>query len=107
MQLFLETGKSNIVKIQRQVYIYPQKTDDGMMRDIVFQLGKNSPWPPLSELPGDTSLQRQAIGYMEKGGKFHAQGMFLLNEELPRFGEDTYFNQKYYEDFVRRYGVEA
>jgi len=106
LQFMMPAETSNIVQIQRQVYIYPQCRDDEMMRSIVFSLGNNTPWPPISELPKETSLQRKAIAFMEKGGKFKAQGMFLLSDDLPRFGENTYFDQTYFEEFSRRYGVE-
>jgi len=105
LQLIMPIETSNIVRIQRQAYIYPQCRDDEMMRDIVFKLDKK-PWPSFDELPKETSLQRKAIAFMEKGGEFKSQGMFLLSDDLPLFGENIYFDKTYFEEFSRRYGVE-
>jgi len=105
LQLIMPIETSNIVQIQRQAYIYPQCRDDEMMRSIVFGLDKK-PWPAFDELPKETSLQRKAIAFMEKGGEFKSQGMFLLSDDLPLFGENIYFDKTYFEEFSRRYGVE-
>lgn len=99
LQLALPEEKSNIVRIQRQVFIYPQKTDDGQLIGDLFGGAARD------ALPQKTSLQREVKALMDKGVRFHAQGMLLPKEDLHLFGKAAYFSQGEFEQFKMRVGA--
>ncbi len=78
LSLVLEEESSNIVKVQRQMYLYPIKEGDGMLRYEVFGDWKAEP----EKLELKTSLQKAAAAYMRTGARFHTTSMLVLREEV-------------------------
>lgn len=78
-------GRGNIPAMQRQMYVYPIESGEGMMWGELFG-GR----VPLSEAPQKTSLQRAAVQYMQNGGKFTACSFFILACDLNKIGTGTY-----------------
>jgi hypothetical protein len=78
LSLILEEKNSNIIKVQRQMYLYPIHEGDGMLRYEVF--GDWKAEPEMIEL--QTTLQKSAAVYMRKGGRFHTTSMLILRDEV-------------------------
>ena len=77
LSLILKEESSNIIKVQRQMYLYPIKEGDGMLRYEVFGDWKAEP----EKIERKTSLQKAAAAYMSTGGRFHTTSMLILREE--------------------------
>lgn len=70
--------KSNIIKLQRKVHLYPVLSDDEQTLERVFnQCPANK-----KVLSGNTELQRAIIEYTATGEKMHSGAMFLLSDEI-------------------------
>lgn len=78
LSLVLKEESSNIIKVQRQMYLYPIKEGDGMLRYEVFGDWKANP----GKLEAKTSLQKAAAAYMGTGARFHTTSMIILREEV-------------------------
>lgn len=89
LSLILDADKSNIVKVQRQFYLYPIEEGDGMFRYEAFGDWKAD---PLTATP-TTSLQKAAIEYMKTGGRFNTLSMVVLREEADIIGEMPYITK--------------
>lgn len=89
LSLVLEES-SNIIKVQRQMYLYPIKEGDGMLRYEVFGDWKGDP----EKLELKTSLQKAAAAYMRTGGRFHTTCMLVLREEVGRTEGYSYITQE-------------
>jgi hypothetical protein len=96
LQFALPEEKSNIIKIQRQVFLCPQKTDDSQMIGDAFE------GAPRDALPQKTSLQRAVKALMDRGVLFHTQGMLLPSEDLRRFGQTPFFTDAEFAEFTSR-----
>jgi len=95
LSLLLDPEKSNIVQVQRQMYVYPVSEGDRMLRHELFG-DRNA--DPLTA-PARTSLQKAAAEYMRKGGRFHTSGMIVLKEEVDRIGSRPYVEAEEIEKF--------
>jgi hypothetical protein len=94
LQLIISEERSNIVKIQRQVYIFPMRTSDRMLLRELFGTADRK------NLPRDNSLRKGAAEYMDRGGRFNHLGMVLLDEDMDKFGSKPYFTDEYYKEFL-------
>ncbi len=90
LSLILDADKSNIIKVQRQFYLYPINEGDGMFRYEAFGDWKAD---PLKAIP-KTSLQRAAIEYMKTGARFNTLSMIVLKEEVDKIGEMPYITEE-------------
>ncbi len=79
-------AERNIVRMQRQMYLYPMERDDAMLRMELFGNERID----LSVFEPRTGLQRAALAYMRAGGRFHTGGMVILREEVDRIGDMPY-----------------
>jgi hypothetical protein len=77
---------SNIILFQRAGYIYPFPHKSEAVPRIFGEKADNL---KLDLLPQNSSLQRAAAGFLNKGGVFRNGGMFLLLEDLP-WGSNPY-----------------
>lgn len=94
LQLVISEERSNIVKIQRQVYIFPMRTSDRMILRELFGTTDRE------NLPRDNSLRKGVAEYMDRGGRFNHLGMVLLDEDMDKFGSKPYFTDEYYKEFL-------
>lgn len=78
LSLILGEKSSNIIKVQRQMYLYPVKEGDGMLRYEVFGDWRADP----EQLELKTFLQKAAAAYMRTGARFHTTSMLILREEV-------------------------
>lgn len=95
LSLVLDYDNSNIIKVQRQFYLYPTKDGDDMLMERVF--GERQ--IDLQSYFCKTSLQEKVVQYMKSGARFNALSMFVLKEEVSKIGEDPYINKEDIERF--------
>ena len=74
----LLSSSSNIVKFQREFYLYPVISDDSQTFDRVFG-GKPE---DLSYAPRDTSLRKAIIDHYLQGGYLRGAGGFILKDDV-------------------------
>lgn len=74
----LISDKSNIIRFQRSVHLYPVLSDDEQTFERVF--GECVSNDKVSQ--SYTQLQRAILEYTETGNKMHSGAMFLLKSEL-------------------------
>lgn len=86
LSLVLEEKRSNIVKVQRQFYLYPVAEGDGMLRYEAFGDWKADPLA----LEAKSSLHRAVQEYMKTGARFNTLSMIVLKEEIERMGSMPY-----------------
>ena len=86
LSLVLDAEKSNIVRVQRQMYTYPVQEGDGMLRLEVFGDRSADPIGARQE----TSLQKAIAEYMSTGARFNTLGMVVLKKDVGRIGEMPY-----------------
>ncbi|MDD4098900.1 MAG: acyltransferase domain-containing protein [Lentisphaeria bacterium] len=79
---------ANLVQLQREVFLFPSASSqhDGLW----FIFLHNGPFD-LASVPRQTSLQRSVAEYLDQGHRWRAGHMFLLLEDLDRFGQQTYW----------------
>jgi len=72
---------SNIVKFQRELYLYPisESGEDSYWR--IF--GENGMKNGIKNAPRNTSMQKAVAEFIEKGGKLRAGGGFFLKDDTP------------------------
>lgn len=97
LSLILDNEQSNIIRVQRQFYLYPIKAGDSMLRYEVF--GGWRAEPSESELK--TTLQKAASEYMKTGKRFNNLSMLVLREDVDRVGDDTYITGEDIADFKK------
>ena len=95
LSLVLKEESSNIIKVQRQMYRYPIKEGDGMLRYEVFGDWKAEP----ERLELKTTLQKAAAAYMRNGGRFHTTSMVILREEVGMTDHYPYISSEDVEAF--------
>jgi hypothetical protein len=87
---------SNILAVQRQGYICPATPGETSLFDFVFK----TPKPDFKSIQPKTSLERDVITFILKGGKVNA-GLYLYwFEDIDRFGQTPYlkaFEQELFE----------
>lgn len=86
LSLILDAHKSNIIKVQRQFYLYPIEEGDAMFRYEAFGDWKAD---PLKANP-TTSLQKASIEYMKTGARFNTLSMIVLKDEVDVVGDMPY-----------------
>jgi len=78
---------SNLVLFQREVYLYPTPTWENGGFWFIFQQDRVTPGVTQCK----TSLQRAVMDFLAAGNKWRSNGgMFMLIEDLPRFGSQPY-----------------
>ncbi len=94
LSLVLDSETSNIIKVQRQFYLYPVREGDAMLRYEVFGDWKAD--YKTAELK--TSLQKAAAAYMETGARFNNLSMIVLKEEADKTDRMPYITE---DDIIR------
>ncbi len=77
---------SNIVKFQREFYLYPLKASDFQTFERVFG-GKLD---NVKSLKAKSSLQKAILDYINEGNHMRQTAMFLLKDDLKYWGEAFY-----------------
>lgn len=95
LSLLLEES-SNIVRTQRQMYLYPMMSGDAMLRYELF----GDADADLEKVEKKTSLQKKAYEYLKHGKRFQTTGMVILKEEVERLGEQPYISKADVEKFI-------
>lgn len=80
---------SNMVLWQNELYLFPYPS--GPHAGLAAVFGDRE--PDLATAPRDTTLRRAILDRLESGKRLRLGGMFLLPEELERYGEQPYRNQ--------------
>ena len=77
---------ANLVRLLRELYLVPVpcRPNDGLW--FVFLQGELNP----ATAPRETRLQRAILDYLAQGRHWHQGGMFLLPDDLARFGTQPY-----------------
>jgi hypothetical protein len=80
---------ANLARLVRELYLVPApcRPNDGLW--FVFL---QTPFDPATA-PRETRLQRDILDYLGKGHAWRQAGMFLLLDDLPRFGTQFYRRQ--------------
>lgn len=78
--------ESNLVRLEREVYLVPSPS--GSPIGLYFIFGDDK--VDLATAPRDTSLRRAVIDHLQAGGELRVGGMFLLPEEIDKFGTQPY-----------------
>jgi len=99
LSLVLDNKNSNIVKVQRQFFIYPTNDGDQMLRYELF--GSRTADPLNDNVEISTSLQRAAVEYMKQGGRFNTLSMVFLRDEVQLIGEKPYITDEDIKHFER------
>jgi len=78
--------ESNIVRVQREMYLYPGlQGDNQQIYQRVFGWGVTD----INSVPWKTSLQKAVGEYLNSGGHFHGGYSFLLREDFS-WGRQVY-----------------
>lgn len=77
---------ANIRRVEEEVYLFP--IPSGRKNGLYFIFGQDD--IDLATAPRDTSIRRTLIRELEQGQPLLAGGMFILTEDLPRFGTGRY-----------------
>jgi hypothetical protein len=94
LSLILDNETSNIVKVQRQFYLYPINEGDDMLRYEAFGDWKAEP----EKIEPKTSLQKAAAAYMRTGARFNTMSMIVLKEDVDKVMHMPYITK---EDIVK------
>jgi hypothetical protein len=85
---YILPGSSNIVRFQKEFYLYPIKTDH---RSVYKRIFGNSE-VDIAQAPRNTTLQRAVAEYVLAGNHLHAGAGFILKDDM-QWGTQTYINQ--------------
>ncbi len=81
--------ESNIVRIQREMYVYPGlQGDNNQYYERIFGWGTQD----INTVEWKTSLQKTIGAYLNNGGHFHGGYCFLLNDDF-NWGGQVYLQQ--------------
>jgi GNAT-like C-terminal domain/N-acyltransferase N-terminal domain len=80
-------ASSNLVRFQREVYLFPGRSGSGTTIRTVF--GRGLTLEDLPRFPRETTMQRAFAGHLAAGGHFRGGGCFLLKEDLA-WGRQVY-----------------
>ena len=97
LSLVLDNETSNIVKVQRQFFLYPIHEGDGMLRYEVF--GDWKAEPEKTRLK--TSLQKAAADYMSTGARFNTMSMIVLAGDVGKVTQMPYITEEDIDKFHR------
>jgi hypothetical protein len=82
-------AESNIVRLQREVYLYPGlQGDNNQVYERVFGWGTND----INKVDWKTSLQKTIGAYLNNGGHFHGGYCFLLIDDF-NWDEQIYWRR--------------
>ncbi|SHO48390.1 acyltransferase domain-containing protein [Anaerocolumna xylanovorans] len=90
LSLVLDNETSNIIKVQRQFYLYPVREGDAMLRYEVFGDWKADE----KKIELKTSLQKAAAAYMTTGARFNNLSMIVLKEEADKTDRMPYITEE-------------
>lgn len=77
---------SNLVKFQKEFYLYRQVDNDGLLRRFVFKGNRlDSP-----SAPRDSLLQRAILDHVAAGNHMYTGSGFILKDDLDRWGTGFY-----------------
>lgn len=79
--------KSNIIKFQREWYLYPTSSSGAESYRLIF--GENGIKNGIKQVPRNSSMQKAVAEFIEKGGKLRSGGGFFLKDEMP-YGNQAY-----------------
>lgn len=79
-------ASSNIVRFQKEFYLYRHSDSDGLLRRFVF----NGFAPDSPDAPKESSLQQAILDYVAKGNHMYTCSGFILNDDMDYFGADFY-----------------
>ncbi|WP_033165524.1 acyltransferase domain-containing protein [Clostridium sp. KNHs205] len=96
LSLILDYDNSNIIKVQRQFYLYPARDGEGMLLERVFGAKQID----LENFHCVTTLQEKVVDYMKTGGRFNELRMFVLKEEVSKIGESPYITVEDINQFI-------
>jgi hypothetical protein len=82
------TPDSNMVKWQRELYLYP--IPSGSRSGVTFVFGTDDIDPKTA--PRDTSLRRALLEHLDAGGRLIGSGMFFLKEDFDHYGTQHYLS---------------
>ena len=80
---------TNLVRNLREVYLWPAPSSGPYENLWSLFCTADGTIDPLAIEP-ETSLERAVIDYLRSGGRWRSGAMFLLHEDLPRFGTQYY-----------------
>jgi hypothetical protein len=81
--------ESNIVRLQREMFVYPGlQGDNNQYYERIFGWGTKD----INAVEWKTSLQRTIGNYLNSGGHFHGGYCFLLKDDF-NWGGQVYLNQ--------------
>jgi hypothetical protein len=81
--------ESNIVRLQREMFVYPGlQGDNNQYYERIFGWGTKD----INKVEWKTSLQRIIGNYLNGGGHFHGGYCFLLKDDF-NWGGQVYLNQ--------------
>ena len=78
--------ESNLVQYMRNLYLFPVPSNG---QDGLWFIFLQEPLD-LSTAPCETSLQRSVLDFLKKGSRWRSGGMFLLRENILKFGTQHY-----------------
>lgn len=81
---------ANIVRFQKEFYLYPIRSSGQSTFDRVFGSGGVDP----ASAPRDTTLRRVILEHLERGGHFRGGGCFLFPQDLA-WGSQVYRHQSH------------
>ncbi len=96
LSLILDPDISNIIKVQRQFYLYPIREGDGMLRYEAFGDWKADP----EKVELKSSLQKAAAAYMKTGGRFNTMSMIVLKEDVEKVKQMPYITKEDIDKFM-------
>ena len=82
---------SNLVNFTKEVYLFPASSPRQAGIWFFFYQDKFDP----KTAPRKTSLQKTLAEYLEQGGDLRVGGMFLLLDDIDKFGTQHYLNNAY------------
>jgi hypothetical protein len=86
----LVAPESNIVRLQREMFVYPGlQGDNNQYYERIFGWGTTD----INQVEWKTSLQRAIGKYLNDGGHFHGGYCFLLKDDL-NWGRQVYLNMQ-------------
>lgn len=91
-------GDGRIMSVQRQFYNYPTMEGDDMIKLEVF----GDADADLDAVELKTSLQQKLRDSLKRGERYHTSGMFVLHEDLDRFGDSPYQRDEDVADCLNR-----
>ncbi|MHB0935525.1 MAG: hypothetical protein ACYDCO_03365 [Armatimonadota bacterium] len=77
---------ANLARFQQEAYLYPVPARGDEHLNKIFG---PPPFDPATA-PADTTLRKNLLEYLRRGGKWYWGGLFFLFEGLPQFGEQWY-----------------